>query len=284
MIGITGANGQLGQSLLRLLPDGTRPFSRAELDITDPEQVVSVLNSLLLKVLINCAAYTQVDQAEKDQEACRLVNVTGVHNLANACERKGVLFVQISSDYVFGSDTLRQSPYKESDKVGPLSVYGQSKFVSEEMASKSTKHLIIRTCGLYGASLSGKNFVESMLRLGKRDGKVSVVNDQHCTPSFTDHVSRGTLDLINCKANGLYHVVNTGQTTWFEFAKEIFCQSKMDVVVEPISTEQFAAPAARPFYSVLSTKKQTDLTGKSLPTWQEGLAEYLANRDKDNQI
>jgi dTDP-4-dehydrorhamnose reductase len=228
--------------------------------------------------VVNCAAYTLVDQAEKEPERCRALNVDVVRELAEACQARGSTLVQISTDYVFGADRSRSTPYRESDPPGPQGAYARSKLDGEIETARCESHLIVRTCGLYGRTPRRNNFVETMLRLGVERPLLRVVNDQRCTPSFVGDVARAVIFLLHSKANGIYHVVNAGETTWFEFAREIFRQAQMKVQLEAITTEEYGAPADRPRYSVLSTSKYEAAGGPPLQSWQDALAEYLLVR------
>jgi dTDP-4-dehydrorhamnose reductase len=228
------------------------------------------------EVVINCAAYTQVDLAEQESDACHAVNTQGVANLAMACERFHCTLVQLSTDYVFGADVERTAPYRETDDTHAQSVYAQSKLLAEENTRACSRHFVVRTCGLYGLSKKGGNFVETMLRLGSQHKTLRVVDDQMCTPSYTVHIAAAILRLVNTEAFGTYHVVNSGATTWHDFAREIFQQAGIDVQLEAITTEEFGAAAARPRYSVLDTSKYEQATGHALANWQTGLREYLS--------
>jgi dTDP-4-dehydrorhamnose reductase len=186
--------------------------------------------------------------------------------------------VQISTDYVFGGDAARRTPYRESDEPSPLGVYGWSKLEGERRAAGWAKHVIVRTCGLYGpaAPRSGGNFVATMLRLGRQRGRLRVVADQCCTPTYVPHLAGAIRFLLGVGAPGLYHVVNAGATTWHDFAAEIFRQAGLAVSLEPITAAQYGAPAPRPAYSVLDTGKYHALPGAPpMPAWQKALAEYL---------
>jgi dTDP-4-dehydrorhamnose reductase len=279
-ITVTGAEGQLGREFCRQLGASALPLDLPEFDMTDRDQVQRTMRVLRPDAIINCAAYTQVDRAEREAEVCHQINADAVQYLVQAAITLDCPLVQISTDYVFGADAARHSPYVETDPPGPLGVYAQSKLAGEQYARGTAKHLIVRTCGLYGDSPRGNNFVETMLRLGAERDRLHVVDDQHCTPSYVVHVSRAVLFLLGTGAYGTYHIVNAGSTSWYEFAREIFRLAKMDVVLERITSEQFVAPAPRPRYSVLDTRKYQSLGGPALPPWREAVAEYLAARTK----
>jgi dTDP-4-dehydrorhamnose reductase len=202
--------------------------------------------------------------------------------LALACNEAGARFVHFSTDYVFGADAARTASYTEDDAPGPVSVYGQSKRAGERaVLSASPRHLVIRTCGLYGVWGSGGkggNFVETMLRVAGQGKPLRVVHDQRCTPSYTADVADAAVQLIGRGGAGLFHVVNGGECSWFEFAAEIFRQSGLKPDLTPITSAEFAAAAKRPAYSVLSTAKLTGFGVPPLRPWADALAEYLVER------
>lgn len=278
---VTGSLGQLGGELCRQLGPEAVGLDLPEFDLTDRRGLLRRIEELAPDVVINCAAYTHVDRAEAEPQRCRAVNVSGVAYLAEACRRTGASLVQISTDYVFGADTERQIPYREEDPPGPVNVYGLSKLESEQYAKAAPRWLIVRTCGLYGrlGPRTAGNFVETMIQQAKQRGRLRVVADQHCTPSYVGHVARAICFLVSVRAAGIYHVVNQGQTTWYEFAKEIFRILEWPVQLEPISSSQWHSPARRPGYSVLDPSKYLAVPGRpDLPAWQEALREYLASR------
>jgi dTDP-4-dehydrorhamnose reductase len=262
--------------LCRQLGHDAVPLGRRELDVTDAAEVRRVLAELRPRAVINSAAYTSVDAAERDPAACWAVNSQGVQHLAEACCRSGSTLVQISSDYVFGADRERDQPYSETDVPGPENVYASSKLGGEYWAQTCPRHLIIRTCGLYGHAPRARNFVTTLLRLSDDpQTRLRVVNDQHCTPSYVRDVAKAILFLLDSDQHGTFHVVNGGATTWFSFACEMFRLAGKAVPLEPISTEQYGAPAERPRYSVLDTQKYRSLGGPELPQWQNALADFL---------
>jgi dTDP-4-dehydrorhamnose reductase len=277
-IAITGADGQLGRALCRQLGSDAVALSRQDVDITDSAQVVRTIGSLKPDVVINTAAYTQVDQAEREPEACHRLNALAVGALASACNKHHAKLVHVSTDYVYSGDEGRSSPFCETDLPSPRGVYARTKLQGEHEAACCPQHLIIRTCGLYGITPKRNNFVETMLRLGQEGRRLRVVDDQHCTPSYVLDVATAMLYLIHIGATGLYHVVNGGQTTWFDLASAIFRLAGMEVSLEPITTAQYGAPAPRPGYSVLSTDKYQVTGGPIMPHWQAALERYLEAR------
>jgi len=276
---VTGAEGQLGSELCRQLGTEAVALDLPEFDLTDRAVVIERLTEIGPRAVINTAAYTQVDKAEEQIELCRAVNTQGVAYLVEACRALDCLLVQISTDYVFGSDTRRSSPYRETDQPAPQGVYAQTKLEGERRAAEWSKHLVVRTCGLYGqpAKRASGNFVRTMLRLGAERTHLRVVDDQHCTPSYVPHVARAVRFLAGSRASGTYHVVNSGATSWYEMAAEIFRLAELEVELEPISTADYAAAAPRPLYSVLDTSKYHALPGRpAMPSWKDALAEYVA--------
>ncbi len=276
---ITGREGQLGAELCRQFGPQAVGLDLPEFDLTDRDRVQSALCQVRPDVIVNTAAYTLVDKAEKEADLCRVVNVDGVAHLVEACRLLDCTLVEISTDYVFGRDAGRTIPYRETDEPGPLGVYGQSKLDGERCAEGWPKHVIVRTCGLYGrlGPRSAGNFVATVLRLAAAGRPLRVVNDQHCTPSYVPHVARAIRFLIRTGALGVWHVVNSGATTWCELAEEIFRQTERDVRVEPITTAQYGALAPRPAYSVLDAAKYHALPGApAMPPWRDALAEHLA--------
>jgi dTDP-4-dehydrorhamnose reductase len=277
-IAVTGAEGQLGSEICRLLGGSALGLDVPLLDLTDAKSLRAVIADLRPDGVINTAAYTKVDQAEQEADLCWAVNARGVGDLAEVCRELDCPLVQISTDYVFGGDAARRTPYRENDEPGPQGVYARSKLEGERRAARWAKHVIVRTCGLYGpaAPRSSGNFVAAMLRLGRQRGRLRVVADQHCTPTYVPHLARAICFLLDSGVWGLYHVVNAGATTWYDFAAEIFRQVGLAVSLEAISTVQYGAAAPRPAYSVLDTGKYRALPGApAMPAWQEALAEFL---------
>ncbi|MBN2577816.1 MAG: dTDP-4-dehydrorhamnose reductase [Pirellulales bacterium] len=281
---VTGAKGQLGGELCRQLDDKAVPLDIEELDLTDRDAVLRFMLSLRPAAIVNCAAYTQVDQAEREPDRARAVNAAAVEHLVEACRRLDCPLMQISTDYVFSTPNSR--PYSEKDPPSPRGIYAQTKWEGERAAAAWPKHWIVRTCGLYArpGDARAKHFVKTMLRLASEKPELRIVADQHCTPSYVPHVARGLLFLGGLTGGtpapwGLYHLTNRGATTWYEFAAEIFRRAGLNVQLTPITTAEYAAPAPRPAYSVLDTAKYHALGGPAMPDWKEALAEYLAERE-----
>lgn len=279
-IAVTGSAGQLGRELCRQLADAAIPLPRSILDVTSPGEVATVLGRLRPEAVIHCAAWTAVDAAEQEREACFAANATAVATLADACRERGATLVQVSTDYVFGADRDRRTPYLEDDPPGPVNVYGESKLAGEKAAASLRKHLVVRTCGLYsagdGGPRRGRNFADTMLVLSRDREEIRVVDDQHCTPSFVPHVAAAILALLAVEATGTFHVVNGGATTWHGFAAELLRAAGRTTRAVPIPSAEYPTPAERPHWSVLSTAKLAAL-GIVLPPWEEGIRGYLGS-------
>jgi dTDP-4-dehydrorhamnose reductase len=279
---VLGCSGQLGRDLCPRLSGEVVGLTRAEVDLTHPESIRSVLSSLRPDVVVNCAAYNLVDRAESEAEAAFAVNGWGVRNLALICHDLTCTLVQFSSDYVFGLDASRQTPYAEAEAPGPVSVYGLSKLAGEYLVrALCPRHFVIRTCGLYGVWGSGGkggNFVETMLRLAGEGKPLRVVSDQVCTPSYTVDVAEATAALLATGRYGLYHLTSAGSCAWYEFARTIFQLSGVAASLTPITSQEYAAAARRPNYSVLSMAAYERLGLRKLRPWQEALAAYLDER------
>ena len=281
-IAVTGAHGQLGGELCRQLGGDATPLDVDTCDLTDREAVRRTLRNLNPAVVINCAAYTAVDRAEREPQLCRAVNTTAVAHLAEACGELDCPLVQISTDYVFGGGPAPGRPYCEHDRPAPQGVYARTKLEGEQAAARHRQHLIVRTCGLYArpSDRRAQNFVTTMLRTGRSGQTVRVVGDQRCTPSYVPHVARAVLFLAGVPGFqpapwGVYHVTNGGAVTWHEFAAEIFRLARMAVRLERITTAEYAAAAPRPAYSVLDTTAYHRLGGPAMPDWKTALAEYF---------
>jgi dTDP-4-dehydrorhamnose reductase len=270
---ITGASGMLGTDVRRAGEQAGHEViapSRAELDIRDPV----ALGSHEPDVVINCAAFTDVDGAEADPRAFE-VNGEAPGALAAAARERGAWLVHVSSDYVFAGD--RDTPYLESDPTGPLSAYGASKLEGERRvaAAAPDSHTIIRSSWLFGSA--GRCFPDTMLRLAAERDELTVVDDQVGCPTFTGHLAEALVQLV-ARAEppiGVVHCAASGQCSWFEFAQAVLHEAGVDAPVRPVSTAQFPRPARRPAYSVLRSARPDS---PELPHWREGLSEYLHAR------
>lgn len=275
---MVGANGMLGCDLTALLGDRGHGVDIADIDITSPESVLKVIGALKPEVVINCAAYTDVDGCESNIETAMAVNGEGVAYLAMACRDLGALLVQVSTDYVF--DGGKGTPYVEDDAPCPLSVYGESKLAGEMNAASCPEYLIVRTQWLYG--LHGKNFVETMLRLGAEKDELTVVDDQIGSPTWTVDLARAIIALIDSGCRGIYHAANSEYCSWNGFAQAIFEEAGLHVSVRPMTTTELNRPARRPLYSTLECSKLTGDTGFRPQAWRNALQEYLKLRTSNS--
>lgn len=273
-VAVIGKNGQLASCLKEVAPKGLDIafFGSNEVDITRIDTYESLASSDLI---INCSAYTAVDKAEECPEDAFAVNRMGVIQLVEFCERHQIKLIHFSTDFVFSGEGL--APYREEDFTGPKSVYGASKLAGEEVILQSSlSALVIRTSWLY--SPYGYNFCKTMLRLGSERSELSVVADQIGTPTSALDLARAVFKIIEKGfpiTPELLHVINTGQCSWADFAREIFKQKELSVIVKDTTTEAFNAPAKRPKYSVLSTEKLLFRYEISLRPWKEALPEVL---------
>ena len=277
---VTGGGGQLATYLAQLLPsNATVAPARAELDVTDAAAVDRAFAEHAPAVVVNTAAFNHVDLGESEFARTFQVNAAGPLTLARACAAADAMLVHVSTDYVFGGQAARE-PLSEDALPAPLSVYGASKLAGEHLVrGAGARHLIVRTCGLYGSrgsAVKGGNFVRTMLRLAREGRDLRVVNDQHCTPSYARDVAGAIVDLIEAEAEGTFHAVNDGSCTWFEFAQEIFAAAGMKPSLTPIPTSEYPTPARRPPYSVLATDRMIAVRGRPLRDWRDAVRAYLA--------
>jgi dTDP-4-dehydrorhamnose reductase len=280
MILVVGANGMLGHDLMKVLEGDVRGLDLPDIDITSLESVRRVLLTLKPKVIINSAAYTDVDGCEANVEQAMAVNGEGVGLLALTAREIGATLVQVSTDYVF--DGGKGTPYLEDDPVGPLSIYGESKLAGELNAAMAPSHLIIRTQWLYG--LHGKNFVETMLRLATEKSELSVVDDQTGSPTWTYDLALAIKALLRKGCRGTYHAANSGFCSWNEFAKAIFEEEGVSIPVKGMTTKELNRPANRPLYSTLDCGKLVRDCGFRPQEWREALKKYLDLRRKSEEI
>jgi dTDP-4-dehydrorhamnose reductase len=281
---VIGAAGQLGRDLCPRLVGDVIPLDRTRADLTKPDLLRATIADLRPDVVINCAAYNFVDKAESEPDAAVAVNGWGVRTLAVLCRELDCVLAHFSTDYVFGLDMARATPYQTSDAPGPVSVYGLSKLVGEHVVrSECPKHFVMRTCGLYGVWGSGGkggNFVETMLRVAGQGKPLRVVNDQHCTPSYTADVAAAAIGLIATGRYGLYHITNSGATTWHDLAKTVFELVHVKADLTPIPSSGYPTPARRPGYSVLALDA---LAAAGVPPprpWQAAVEAYLVERSQ----
>lgn len=277
-IWICGAFGMLGNHFQRLLNEKRIPFvsSGRNVDITNLDAVMNFVRSENISHILNCAAYTQVDLAEKEQAQAYLVNAMGPYHLGVAAKHKGAKVIHFSTDYVF--DGNGKAPYDEKDLPAPVNAYGMSKLAGEmKLLEIDPRSCVIRTSWLFGTP--GKNFVKTMLRLMEEKQELSVVADQVGRPTYCGDLAEAALQLLD--EEGVFHFANASETTWFHFAQEIYSQAKELGLplkmqhLRAISSHEYPTPAKRPFYSTLSTHKIEKVLRKAPRAWQEALHDYL---------
>ena len=293
---VTGANGQLGQSLQFIAPNYPDPSqkseqakqidfvfcSSADLDISNLENCQEVFSKIKPNYCINAAAYTAVDKAESEPEKAHLINVIGAKNLAQVCKEHNTVLLHISTDFVFDGDFSKLSPraqsrgYSEEDIPNPTGVYGQTKLDGEiEIQKTWEKHFIVRTSWVY--SQFGNNFMKTMLRLASERDSISVVNDQIGTPTNAVDLADALIEIITssfqlpASSFGIYNLSNEGQCSWYDFAKKIFEINNKKIDLKPIPTSSFPTPAKRPKYSVLDKTKIKSTFGIHVKSWEESL-------------
>jgi len=267
---LTGAGGQLGAALqARLMGGDLAAFSRGELDIADLAAVRAAVAAVAPDVVVNAAAYNQVDAAEEQTAAAFRGNAVGPRNLALAAAERGAAVLHVSTDYVFDGRGTR--PYHEFDTTGPQSAYGRSKLAGEDaVRALNPRHFVVRTAWVYHTH--GANFPKTIIRLAERGG-VRVVSDQYGSPTFAPHLADAIATLLATGAYGTYHFAGVGEASWFDLTRELFCLLGMSATVTPVSTAEFPRPAPRPRYSVLTTLQEPRIV---LPDWREGLASFVA--------
>jgi len=282
---VTGSNGQLGSEIKKI----SHKFNEFnfiftdvnELDITDLNAIEKLFEQNKIDFIINCAAYTNVDKAETDYKNAELINVYAVKNLSIISKKHKSPLIHISTDYVFDGNS--KIPYKESNKTNPQSAYGKSKLLGEEEAKNAFKYIIIRTAWLY--SSFGNNFVKTMLRLGKEKNEINVVSDQIGSPTYAADLAFVILSILkhtNNKDNfieGIYHFSNSGTCSWYEFAKEIMKQKKLNCIVKPVNSSDYPTPTKRPSYSLLDKTKIKNTFNIDVRNWKDALSECLSFLD-----
>jgi dTDP-4-dehydrorhamnose reductase len=273
---VTGGAGMLGRAVTDAatrLGHDVFSLSRAELDITDSDRVRRAVGAARPRAVVNCAAWTDVDGAEEDEARATYVNGRGAGNVARAAAEHGARMVHVSTDYVF--DGAKETPWVESDPVGPIGAYGRSKLAGElEVAAAGPRHAIVRTAWLFGDG--GRNFVDTMLELCRERDEVSVVTDQVGNPTWTVHLADALVELAERDDDvGVFHAAAAGWCSWYELAVEVFDRAGASCRVRPTTSDRFPRPARRPAYSVLGTERDD---APVLPPWQEGVEAYLATK------
>ncbi len=280
---LLGASGQLGQEWQLRLDRRSEdyivlPYTSTQLDITHYREVSDELRDQKPDVVINCAAYTNVDGAEENRQLAQKVNVEAVIYLAELSKELEFKLIHYSTDYVFPGDQLDRQEfpegYPEAHHADPINWYGKTKWEGEQAIRNTTgNHLIIRLSWLCGQF--GKNFVKTMLKLGRERDKIEVVNDQFGSPTFAENVVTNCLNLLDSGSTGTFHVTSKGVISWYDFASSIFTKSGMDVNLIPVSSEAFPTKAKRPYFSKLGTEKLEAVAGSEIIDWEEGLEDLL---------
>lgn len=284
---ITGARGQLGSELLYCLNSGQTELGPIpsqlvgatvygldieQLDIGNLQQVLELVNKLQPHLIINCAAFTNVDGCETQQETALQVNALGARNIAIAAEQTGAKLVHISTDYVFSGDS--KTAYAEEDICAPKSEYGRSKYLGEQyIRDFCNRYFIVRTAWLYG--YEGSNFIKTMLRLGKENAQVKVVCDQIGTPTNVADLIHHLLKIAVTQEYGIYHCTNNGQCSWYDFACKIFEYADMSVQVISCTTAEYPTPAQRPLFSVLDNQMLRLTVGDEMRPWETALESFI---------
>ena len=279
---ITGAYGMLGSDLREVLKDNELIITGSkDLDITKENNVLQFIEDKKPEIVINAAAYTNVDNCETDYDNAYLVNAIGPKNLAVACNKLNIPLIHVSTDYVF--DGSKTTPLSEEDKLGPKTAYGKTKLEGEKFVQENTKkYFILRTAWLFG--LNGKNFVKTMINLSKKNNVLKVVNDQKGCPTYCYDLAMAIKQLLNSDKYGIYHLTNKGELSWYDFAKKIFELSNITINVKPVSTEEFPRPAPRPHYSVLSNQKWINAGFSPMRNYEDALKDYLSLLKSSGQI
>lgn len=289
---ITGDKGQLGTELRRALSCGETELGNIPaglqncrvtgvdidgLDISGQEAVRAFIQDDKPDLIINCAAYTDVDTCERDADTAMRVNAVGPRNLALAAEETGAKLVHISTDYVFSGDD--PAPRSEWDIPNPRSVYGYSKLLGEQYVRQFCRRsFIVRTAWLYGCT--GNNFVKTILKAARETGKLKVVNDQYGSPTNAADLAHHLLKLAAGESYGLYHCTNRGECSWYEFAGEFLRLSELAYTISPCTTEEYPRPAKRPAYSCLDNRMLRITVGDQMRPWQDAIAAYMRCYDK----
>jgi dTDP-4-dehydrorhamnose reductase len=307
---LTGKNGQVGAELRALLPQmgEVAAFNRHELDLEKPDAIRRVIRDVRPSIIVNAAAYTLVDEAEKEEKQAHIINVDAPALMAEEAKRIGAALVHYSTDYVF--DGSRNIPYEETDQPSPINVYGKTKLAGEEaIRAVGLPHLIFRTAWVYGTR--GRNFLVSILRLATEREELRVVGDQFGAPTWSREIAKGTLRVLVqlfqegqeaiSRFGGIYHMTAAGKTSWFEFAQAILERASETppgvtwfaaatgghplVVrrITPITTEEYPTPARRPAFSVLSNGRLKEMFGFELPDWKAQLSSAFADSQAQDQ-
>lgn len=271
---VTGVKGQLGYDVVNELEKRGHTaigVDIEEMDITDGEAVKRVISGAGPDAVVHCAAYTAVDAAEDNEELCRRVNALGTENIVRACRELDCKLMYISTDYVFNGQGTR--PWEPDDEREPLNVYGQTKYEGELAVETLEKYFIVRIAWVFG--VNGKNFIKTMLNLGKTRDSLTVVDDQIGSPTYTYDLARLLVDMIETDQYGRYHATNEGLCSWYEFACEIFRQAGIQIKVSPVASSEYPSRAKRPMNSRMDKSKLQAMGFEPMPPWQDALRRYL---------
>ncbi|MFQ5862618.1 MAG: dTDP-4-dehydrorhamnose reductase [Candidatus Brocadiales bacterium] len=280
-VAIIGANGQLGNDLLKAFQEETVPLTHDDIEITNPGRVDLVLGTIRPDVVINTAAFHRVEDCETEYAKAFEVNAIGAMNVARVSEKLGAALIHISTDYVF--DGKKHEPYLEDDLPNPLNTYGLTKLAGEYyVRNLCSRHYVVRTSSLFGLAecrAKGGNFIDTMLRLAKEQPELRVVDDQFFAPTYTWDLTQKIKELATRERYGIYHMANSGQCSWYEFATRIFeLEGLHSVNIKKVSQEEFRSKVMRPSYSVLGSKELNALGLGPLRPWQDALEDYMAQR------
>jgi dTDP-4-dehydrorhamnose reductase len=278
-VAVIGANGQLGTEIVKIFADEiVTSLTQNDIEISDAGSVERAFANGRPDIVINTAAFLNVELCEKERAKAFLVNKTGALNLARVLEQKQVPLLHISTDYVF--DGSKRSPYEESDAPNPLNAYGASKLAGERaIQAHCSRYYIVRTSGLYGHAkclAKGANFIEKILARAKEKSELQIVDDEVLTPTYTVDLARQIRLLVETGDYGLYHATNNGSCSWFEFAREVLRLAGSSTRVVPVSSKEYPSEVRRPAYSVLSNSRLASMGLDRMPVWHESLAAYFA--------
>ncbi len=280
MIIVTGALGQLGGDVCRILKEKNIPhmgIDKNDVDITSEAEVESFFEKTDFDILIHCAAYTAVDKAEEEKELCYAINAKGTENLARVCREKNAAIIYISTDYVFSGEG--EAPFETDDEKSPLSVYGKSKYEGEKsVINLCEKYFIVRTSWVFGEQ--DRNFIATMLRLSETRDEINVVCDQVGSPTYSADLAVLLVKMAQTEKYGVYHGTNEGFCSWYELAKKVFQYKNVSVKVNPVTSEEYITPAKRPKNSRLSKKSLSDAGFSLLPYWEDAVERYLDKKIK----
>jgi len=281
---ITGGKGQLGMDCVRILREtnDVLAIDLDELDITKLSGVESLVQRFVPNIIINCAAYTQVDNCEIEKDLAWNVNVKGAENLLKCTEKQGIRLIHISTDYVFDGSKKIPEPYVEKDKPKPVSYYGKTKYESEKVVRSAVdRHVILRTAWMYG--LNGHNFLKTMLKLALKnpEDKIRVVDDQYGSPTWSYRLALQIERIIDTDARGIYHTTAEGYCTWFELAEYFLNQMEVSHTIVPCTSKEYPTPAKRPKNSILENRHLKEKGINIMPQWQDDIDQFVSSFRKD---